>query len=279
MKFKFTHEKKRRLITFAILAILLVILLIPLWWAITLSFDAKATTDLPPFSWFPDELSLRNYEYAFKLVDIPRYYLNTIFLTIVNTAISVFFALVAGYAFAKGKFVGKKFWFYFLLAVMMIPFESRMIPLYQQYNSWGMIDTYWPLLLGNVAYVYGIFFARQNIQALPDALRESAKIDGCGEWKIFFKIILPMCKPVISSLSILQMVSQWNSYLWPMIVLRSSELHTLPIGIALFNARENAVYYGPRLAVAVLGAIPLIIAFLFLQKNIVQSVALSGIKE
>lgn len=222
---------------------------------------------------------MRNFEYAFKLIDLPRYYLNTVLVTATNTIISVFFALVAGYAFAKGRFFGKRFWYYFILAVMMIPFESRMIPLYEQYSSWGMINTYWPLILGNVAYVYGIFFARQNIQALPDALRESAKLDGCGEWRIFFKIILPLCKPVISSLSILQMVAQWNSYLWPMIVLRSSELHTLSIGVALFNARENAVYYGPRFAVAVLGAIPLIIAFSILQKYIVQSVALSGIKE
>lgn len=273
------HKKRVRLTTAIILLVLLVILLIPLWWAITLSFNAKAITDLPPFTWFPKEFTMRNYEYAFKLIDLGRYYLNTIFITVVNVVISVFFALVAGYAFAKGRFFGKKFWYYFMLAVMMIPFESRMIPLYQQYNDWNMINTYWPLILGNVAYVYGIFFARQNIQALPDSLRESAKLDGAGEWRIFFKIIVPLCKPVISSLCILQMVAQWNSYLWPMVVLRSKELHTLSIGIALFNATENSVYYGPRFAVAVLGAIPMIIAFLFLQKYIVQSVALSGIKE
>lgn len=279
MKHRFTPKNVRKLITVLILGVLLVILLIPLWWAVTLSFNARAITDLPPFSWLPGEYTLRNYEYAFKLIDLPRYYANTIFLTVVNTFISVFFALVAGYAFAKGRFFGKKFLYYFMLAVMMIPFESRMIPLYQQYNNWGMINTYWPLILGNVAYVYGIFFARQNIAALPDSLRESAKLDGCGEWKIFFRIIVPLSKPVISTLSILQMIAQWNSYLWPMVVLRSSELQTLSIGVALFNARENAVYYGPRFAVAVLGAIPLIVAFLFLQKYIVQSVALSGIKE
>lgn len=273
------HARRVRLITILVLLVLLAILLVPLWWAITLSFNAKAITDLPPFTWWPTETTMRSFEYSFKLIDLPRYYMNTIFVTVVNVVVSVFFALVAGYAFAKGQFWGKKFWYYFMLAVMMIPFESRMIPLYQQYNSWGMIDTFWPLILGNVAYVYGIFFARQNIQALPDVLRESAKLDGCGEWGIFFKIILPLCKPVISSLSILQMVAQWNSYLWPMVVLRSSELHTLSIGISLFNAKENAVYYGPRFAVAVLGAIPMIIAFLFLQKYIVQSVALSGIKE
>ena len=173
-KIKFTKEKRRHFITACILVVILIMILIPLWWAVTLSFDATAITELPPFSWVPEELSLRNYEYAMEMIDLWRYYANTLFIALVNTAISVFFALLCGYAFAKGQFFGKKFWYFFMLAVMMIPFESRMIPLYLQYSSWGMINTYWPLILGNVAYVYGIFFASQNISSLPDSLRESA---------------------------------------------------------------------------------------------------------
>lgn len=150
-----------------------------------------------------------------------------------------------------------------MLAVMMIPFESRMIPLYIQYKNWGMIDTYAPLILGNFAYVYGIFFARQNIAALPDSLRESAYLDGAGEWKIFFHIILPLSKPVMATLSILQVIANWNAYLWPLVVIRSSSKQVISVGVALFNAQENAIYYGPRMAVAVLSAIPLTIMFLF----------------
>lgn len=279
MKVKFTRERRRHLFTALVLGCILFVLLVPLWWAVMLSFDANAITNLPEFSWLPTQWTTRNYEYAFKLIDLARYYLNTLFLTALNTVIAVFFALVAGYAFAKGQFWGKRFLYYFMLAVMIVPFESRLLPLYQQYSNWGMINTYWPLILGNVAYVYGIFFARQNIASIPDALRESAKIDGAGEWRIFFKIILPLCKPVISALSILQMIGQWNAYLWPLVVIRSTKMQVLSVGVALFNAKENSVYYGPRFAVAVLGAIPLIIAFLFLQKYIVQSVALSGVKE
>lgn len=276
---RFTREKRRHFITSCILAVILVMILIPLWWAVTLSFDATAITELPPFSWLPEQISMRNYEYAMEMIDLWRYYANTLFIALVNTVISVFFALLCGYAFAKGQFFGKKFWYFFMLAVMMIPFESRMIPLYLQYSSWGMINTYWPLILGNVAYVYGIFFASQNISSLPDSLRESACLDGAGEWRIFFRIILPLCKPVMAALSILQIVAQWNSYLWPMVVIRSSEKQLLSVGVSLFNARENGIYYGPRMAVAVLSAVPLIIAFLCLQKYIVQSVAVSGIKQ
>ena len=278
-KKKFTKAKQRRLITAIILSVILAVILVPLWWAITLSFDANAITDLPPFSWLPKEISMKNYKYAMEMIDLVRYYMNTLFVALVNTVIAVFFALVCGYAFAKGRFFGKKFWYFFMLAVMMIPFESRMIPLYLQYSSWGMINTYWPLILGNVAYVYGIFFASQNISALPDSLRESAYLDGAGEWRTFFQIILPLCKPVMAALSILQIVAQWNSYLWPMVVIRSSRKQLLSVGVSLFNAQENSIYYGPRMAVAVLSAVPLIIVFLCMQKYIVQSVAVSGIMQ
>ena len=161
----------------------------------------------------------------------------------------------------------------------MLPWEARMIPLFLQYKSWGMLNTYWPLILGSFAYVYGIFFARQNIAGIPDSLRESALLDGAGEWKVFLKIIIPLSKPVMSALAILQVISNWNSYLWPLIILKNKSKQLIAVGVSLFNASSGEIYYGPRMAVAVLGAFPLIIIFLFLQKYIVQSIALSGVKQ
>lgn len=133
--------------------------------------------------------------------------------------------------------------------------------------------------MGACAYVYGIFFARQNIEAIPDSLRESAYIDGASEWRIFLQIIIPLSKPLIATLSILQILSNWNSYLWPLVVIRSSEKQLISVGVSVFNAQQDSIYYGPRMAVAVISAIPLSIMFLFLQKYIVQSVAVSGIKQ
>ncbi len=272
-------KKIRRALLIVILLVLLVIVLVPLAWSIVLSFDRTALSSLPDFSLVPHEFSLFNYEVAFTSIPLVRYYLNTIFVTVVHTFLAVFFALMCGYAFAKGDFIGKKFWFIFMLAVMMLPFESRMVPLYLQYKSWGMLDTYAPLLIGACAYVYGIFFAKQNIEAIPDSLRESAYIDGASEWRIFLKIILPLSKPLIATLSILQVLSNWNSYLWPLVVLRSSEKQLISVGVSIFNSQQDAIYYGPRMAVAVISAIPLSLMFLFLQKYIVQSIAVSGIKQ
>ena len=273
------RKKIRRVILITVLLLMLAVILIPLVWCIVLSFDRKALSTLPEFSLIPHEFSLFNYEVAFNTIPLVRYYMNTIFVTVVHTFLAVFFALMCGYAFAKGKFVGKQFWFIFMLAVMMIPSESRMVPLYLQYKSWGLLDTYAPLLMGACAYVYGIFFARQNIEAIPDSLRESAYIDGASEWRIFLQIIIPLSKPLIATLSILQILSNWNSYLWPLVVIRSSEKQLISVGVSVFNAQQDSIYYGPRMAVAVISAIPLSIMFLFLQKYIVQSVAVSGIKQ
>ena len=274
-----TKGKIRRIINIILLAALLLIVLTPVWWAVVLSFDRAATTALPEFSWLPHEFSTFNYKAASRLIDLPRYYLNTLIITAVNTFVSGFFAMMCGFAFAKGKFWGKKFLYVFMLAVMMVPFESRMVPLFIQYRNWGMLNSWLPLILGQFAYVYGIFFARQNIATIPDSLVESVYLDGGGVWRVFFSIILPLSKPVMATLGILQAIAHWNAYLWPLVVIRDSSKQVISVGVALFNAQQDSVYYGPRMAVAVLSAIPLAIMFLFLQKYIVASVAVSGIKQ
>ena len=263
-----------------LLLTLLIFILIPVAWAVSMAFDRSVTTYVPnPPRLWPQEISLFNMEYASTAIPLWRYFGNTFFVTVINTVLSVFSALLCGYAFAKGKFFLKKFWFIFMLAVMMIPFESRMLTLYLQYTGWGMNNTYWPLILGNFAYVYGTFMACNNISQLPDALREAAFIDGANEYLTFFTIILPLCGPIIATLSILQVIANWNNFLWPLIVINQKDKYLLSIGVALFNSSENALYFGPRMAVAVLSSVPLILMFVFLQKYIVASVALSGIKQ
>ncbi|WP_337537812.1 carbohydrate ABC transporter permease [Suilimivivens sp.] len=245
-----------------------------------MSFDATTIDVVPnPPRFIPKEFSVFNYKYALEAIPIARYYINTFLLTLINTAISVFTAMACGYAFSKGKFPCKGILFLMVLAVMMIPFEVRMIPLFLQYRDWNMLDTWWPLILGSFAWAYGIFLARQFIDSIPDSLRESASIDGAGEWYIFLKIILPLCGPVIATLVIFQVVNQWNNFLWPLVVVSNPKKQVISVGLAMFNASETARYLGPRLAVSVLGAIPLMIVYLFLQKYIVQSVMLSGVKE
>lgn len=273
------YKSRTTIITSAILLVALTVVLLPIIWATTLSFDKYAIANLPEFSFIPGEFTLNSYRYIFEMFDLTRYFVNTIVICGLSTMIAVFFALICGYAFAKGQFVGKKFCYIYMLVVLVIPFESYMIPLYKMFHGWNMINTYWPILLLNFSYVYGIFFARQNIETIPDSLRESAKMDGAGEWKIFFRIILPLSKPTAATLGILKFVGEWNSLLWPMIVLRDEEKRLISNAIAYFNEMQKKTYYGPRMSLALVCAVPLVTLYLFLQKYIVQSVALSGVKQ
>ena len=272
-------KKVKKYITGFILLVILIIILMPLYWSIVMSFDRTATTKLPEFSLWPHEPTLFNYKAAARMIDLMQYYKNTIIIVTVNTCIAVFVSMMCGFAFAKLKFVGKKFWFIFMLAVMMVPFESRLVPLYLQYMHWGLLNTWWPLILGQFAYVYGTFFARSYISSIPNSLAEAVYIDGGSEWRVFFSIILPLSKPIMSTLAILQVIANWNAYLWPLVVIRDYSKQMISVGVALFNSQQESIYYGPRMAVAVLSAIPLTVLYLILQKHIVESIAISGVKE
>lgn len=267
------------MLTVVVLFIIFAIIIIPLLWAVALSFDRTATTALPAFSLLPHEPTLFNYQAASKMINLAQYYINTVIVVLINTSLAVLFSMMCGFAFAKLKFVGKKFWYIFMLAVMMVPFESRLVPLFLQYRDWGLLNTWWPLILGQFAYVYGTFFARSYISTIPDSLAESVYIDGGSEWRVFFSIILPLSKPIMATLAILQVIANWNAYLWPLVVISDSSKQMISVGVALFNAQQNSIYYGPRMAVAVLSAVPLTIIYLLLQKHIVASIAVSGIKQ
>ncbi len=271
--------KIQKTITALILLVIFLIVITPLLWAIVMSFDRAATTSLPAFSLWPHKPTMFNYTASFKMIDLMQYFKNTVIIVTINTLLAVLFSMMCGFAFAKLKFAGKKFWFIFMLAVMMVPFESRLVPLYLQYRNWKLLNTWWPLILGQFAYVYGTFFARSYISSIPDSLAESVYIDGGSEWRVFWSVIIPLSKPIMSTLAILQIISNWNAYLWPLVVIKDYSKQMISVGVAMFNAQQESFYYGPRMAVSVMSAVPLTILYLILQKHIVASIAVSGIKQ
>ena len=273
------RAKIKKAITALVLLIIFLIVITPLLWSIVMSYDRAATTSLPPFSLWPHKPTMFNYTASFKMIDLMQYFKNTVIIVAINTSLAVLFSMMCGFAFAKLKFVGKKFWFIFMLAVMMVPFESRLVPLYLQYRNWKLLNTWWPLILGQFAYVYGTFFARSYISSIPDSLAESVYIDGGSEWRVFWSVIVPLSKPIMSTLAILQIISNWNAYLWPLVVIKDYSKQMISVGVAMFNAQQESFYYGPRMAVSVMSAIPLTILYLILQKHIVASIAVSGIKQ
>ena len=271
--------KIQKTITALILLVIFLIVITPLLWAIVMSFDRAVTTSLPAFSLWPHKPTMFNYTASFKMIDLMQYFKNTVIIVTINTLLAVLFSMMCGFAFAKLKFAGKKFWFIFMLAVMMVPFESRLVPLYLQYRNWKLLNTWWPLILGQFAYVDGTFFARSYISSIPDSLAESVYIDGGSEWRVFWSVIIPLSKPIMSTLAILQIISNWNAYLWPLVVIKDYSKQMISVGVAMFNAQQESFYYGPRMAVSVMSAVPLTILYLILQKHIVASIAVSGIKQ
>jgi len=204
--------------------------------------------------------------------------LNSLFIALLSTVGNMFLCTLAGFAFAKHHFPGRDKIFMGLLATMMIPGTVLMVPGFLLNRDFGWLNTWTPLIVPGLAGVFGVFLSRQFIGKIPDALIYAARVDGCSEWRIYFQLILPLCKPLLATLGILTFLGSWNSFLGPLIILLDEGKYTLPLVIALlqgrFRGQENV-----QMAGALLSVLPVLIVFFSFQKQIVKSLANTGLKE
>jgi multiple sugar transport system permease protein len=205
-------------------------------------------------------------------------YLNSAIIACGSVFLNVISALLAGYAFSKGNFKGKKVLFVFVLATMMIPREITLIPMYMMFHKVNLLNTFYPCVLPSLLFGFGIILTKQYFDKLPNSLREAAHIDGAGEIRTFFQVFLPLTGPVTATLVILAFMYSWNDFIWPMIVLSKQELQTVPIYLASFSMEDGTRLAGLTMGLAAASIVPVVVVFLFLQKYIIQSVALSGLK-
>ncbi|WP_405096691.1 carbohydrate ABC transporter permease [Oceanobacillus sp. FSL H7-0719] len=224
------------------------------------------------------QLSLDNYLYIFN--QAPEYwawYGNSLAISAITIVLSLFFSSMVGYALAVYDFKGKNFFFVLVLLIMMVPFEILMLPLYKLMISTQLIDTYFAVVLPMVVAPVAVFFFRQFALGLPVQLMDAARIDGSTEYGIFFKIMLPLMGPSLAAMAILQGLGSWNNFLWPLLVLRSNDMFTLPIGLAtLLTPYGNN--YDVLIAGSVLTIIPIIILFLFFQRYFIAGLTTGGVK-
>ncbi len=254
------------------------VMLLPFLWMLATSLSRKADISMPrtPSLWPPDP-SLFNYKIATDNLPIFRLYLNSLIVVGGTTLGYLLFSSLAGYAFAKGRFPGKTVLFIAFLATLFIPFETRMIPLYLFMGQLHLTNTYWALILPFLAGGFGTFLMRQTISNIPDELIEAARIDGASELRIFWQIILPLCRPTLATLAIINVIWRWNDVLWPLLVTSDHELFTVTQGLAL-EGHSQGTYTGVALATAVLAILPVVVAYLFLQRYVIRSVVSSGVK-
>ncbi|AGT32227.1 arabinose transporter permease [Geobacillus genomosp. 3] len=223
-------------------------------------------------------MSFKNYIYLFQ--DGAKYltwYKNSLIITAVGTVLSLLFSSMVGYALAVYDFKGRNATFILVLAVMMIPTEILMLPLYKLMVSFKMINTYWGVIVPTMVAPIAIFFFRQYALGLPRELLDAARIDGCSEFRIFFSIMVPLMKPAFGAMAILQAMGYWNSFLWPTVVLRTEDMFTLPIGLSgLLTPYGNN--YDILISGSLLTILPIIILFMFFQRYFISGLTVGGVK-
>jgi ABC-type glycerol-3-phosphate transport system permease component len=232
-----------------------------------------------PITFFPPTWNFKSYYNVFHYADydFPRYFINSLIVAIFAVLLTVFLSTTAGYGFAKYKFKGNNILFTLVLSTIMIPFQAIIVPLFVIVKTMGIQNSYLGLIIPEGLTAFGVFLMRQFFYSIPDEMIESARIDGANEYTIFFNISLPMAKTAVFALIIFHAQWVWNLLLWPLIVISTPEMRTLPQAIALFSG----VYFTPypeQLAISVLACLPIVLLYLFLSKNFVQGVTLTGLK-
>ncbi len=264
--------------TYIALSIGLILMVIPfLWMAISAIKPEAEIRRVPPTLW-PEAVTWANFDELFTRLDFTTYFVNSIAVAAAVTLGNMIFCSMLGYALAKLEFRGKKALFAIVLGTLMIPGVVTFVPLFVLTVNLGLANTLTGMALPFLAGPFGVFLMRQYILSLPDELIQAARVDGAGELRIFFSVIMPLCWPALATLGILTFLSSWNNFLWPLVVATNEEKYTLPVALALYAVGQNATQYGLLLAGSVVTVIPVIAVFLFLQRHIMQGISMTGIK-
>lgn len=278
-------------ILYLILTIFAIIMILPFYWTILTSIRYNEDMFSLPIKWFSTRITFEHYVGAFTTVPYAKYFGNSFFLAAMGVLTNLFFGSLGGYAFAKLKFRGKNVIFKILLSSIMIPGVVTMIPQFLLLKNFpliggnnivgaggtGFLNSYWAIILPGAAGAFAVFLMRQFFLSLPDDLAEYARIEGAGEFRIFWNIYLPLTKPALAALSIFTFQGGWNNFMWPMIILNDPEKYTIQMALQAFSY-NHATEYGPMMAASVVATLPIFILFVFAQKYFVQGIAFAGIK-
>jgi len=265
------------LTTQVLLILAAIVTVIPVIWTLLSSLKSNDTIFAIPMRWLPDALHWSNYSEAFEVAPFGRYFLNSAIVAASVTATTVFFGAMAGYGFSKFRFPGRDVVFGLILVTFMIPFPVIMIPLFVLVRNFGWVNTYWGLIIPGALTGFAVFMMRQFIQAIPGELFDAARIDGAGELRIFLTMVLPLARPALATLGILTFLESWNNLLWPLIVIQSEDMETIPLGLTKFSTLYST-NYTQMLAMAVIASLPVLVVFIVGRRQIINSLMLSGIK-
>ncbi|MGW3511100.1 carbohydrate ABC transporter permease [Streptomyces sp. NPDC000994] len=273
--------RMRPLLLYTIASLGLLLMAAPFLWMALSAFKTKKDLTASPPVWIPSTWTLSNFSELFDQLDMARYFMNSLIVAVLVTVCNLLFCSMLGYALAKLDFTGRSKVFATVLAALMVPGNLMILPLYVLMNGLGLIDTYAGLVLPFAASAFGVFLMRQFMQSVPDELLEAARIDGAGEWYIFWRIVLPLVKPALATLTIFVFLGSWNNFIWPLIATNDPGKYTLPVALATFANDPNRTVSGGNgmlMAGSLLVVLPVLVVFAVLQRHFTQGIATAGLK-
>ena len=273
-------KRKAPLPTLALHAALVLgalVTLTPLLWMVSASFMSPGESNSFPPRLLPQVPTLQNYVDLFTRLNLARYLLNSTLVAVSATLISLIINSMAGYAFAKLRFTGRERVFHVLLAALVIPGQVGMLPLFLLLRAMGLVNTMAGVVVPFMAGIFGIFMIRQYALSIPDDLLDAARVDGAGEYRIFWNIVIPVIQPILVTLAVFTFLSAWNDFMWPLIVLSDDAKYTLPVALASLSG-EHVQDTGLMMAGSVLTVLPVVVLFLVLQRAYIRGVMMGSVK-
>jgi multiple sugar transport system permease protein len=271
-------DRKVQLLLYAILIIGLVLMVAPFVWMLLGSFKPRGEFLQSVPTWLPAAPTLDNYQRLVDRLDFPRFFFNSIVIAVAVTAGNLIFSPMLGYALAKLRFSGRGMLLLLVLATLMLPTSATLIPLFVLMSSLGLVNSYPGLILPALAGAFGVFLTRQFFQGLPDELLEAARIDGAGEFRIFWTIAMPLATPVLATLGILTFLGSWNGFIYPLVMAQEPEMYTLPVALATFATGQFQADHGMLMAGSVILVIPILLIFVVVQRWVTEGIATTGLK-
>lgn len=273
-----TRNPISRGVLYVVLTIALLAVITPFVWMILGSFKTEGELRQVPPTWWPHTATLDNYTQLFSRMNFSQYFTNSIIVAVCVTLGNLVFCSMLGYALAMLEFPGKKILFGLVMGTLMIPGVVTFVPLFVLVANAHLVNSLPGLILPFLVSPFGVFLMRQFISDLPKDLLDAGRVDGAGELRIFWRIILPLCGPALATLGILTFLGSWNSFLWPLVVATTEDHYTLPVALALYSTGQNQMHYGLLLAGATVVVMPILIVFLVFQKRFIEGIATTGIK-
>jgi multiple sugar transport system permease protein len=270
--------RARNLPVHALLALGGIAMVLPFYWMVSTSLKTPLEALAFPPTWLPAAPQWQNYVEVFRQVPLWRYLFNTVLVALLSLTGVLFTGVLAAYAFARLRFRGREVLFMGFLALMMIPLPVYLVPSYTILFKLGWIDTYAAMIVPWVVNIFAIFLLRQHIRQLPQDLFDAARIDGCSRFGTLWRIVIPLCKAPLVTITVFNVIGSWNSFFWPLIVTNSDRIRPLQVGLAYFS-REQSTNYTLLMAATTMAILPLVALFFAAQRQIIQSQARSGLKE